>query len=106
SLAAAGLVCNYHLSFGLYGRIGDWSACILATGTALTVGYLRIVSDEHWPTDVFIGGAIGVLSGYVLPQLMHFHLRGRDSGRARGVAMMAAPMEVAGGGGLQVVGAF
>ena len=27
-------------------------------------------------------------------------------GQVRGVAMMAAPMEVAGGGGLQVVGAF
>lgn len=37
--------------------------------TALTTGVLRVVSREHFPTDVAAGAALGLAVGWLVPQL-------------------------------------
>lgn len=60
----AHVFCDYHperkMKWLLYGAAG------LATAT---VGYLRYEAGEHFPTDVFIGAAVGVLTGTLVPHL-------------------------------------
>lgn len=36
---------------------------------ASVVSYLRYEAGQHYPTDVLVGGAIGALTGWVVPQL-------------------------------------
>jgi membrane-associated phospholipid phosphatase len=100
--AAATLTCLQHLSLGLYG--GPWDA--VTCGVALTgdaaVGVLRIVSDNHWATDVVAGGAIGAAFGVGLPILVH---RVRWNSRATGrLVPIVLPIVLANGAELRVVG--
>ena len=69
----AGLVCVHHQHLPLFGGgFADLAPCLFMIGFSATTGVLRLVYDEHWASDVMIGWADGVLSGYVLPSLMHF----------------------------------
>ncbi len=73
SFASAGLVCAEHRKLPIYG--GGWPdkiACITAMAAATTDGALRIVADKHYATDVLAGAAVGLFSGYFLPNLLHF----------------------------------
>jgi membrane-associated phospholipid phosphatase len=45
----------------------DIGICALSAAMAITTGWMRLVADEHWTTDVIMGQAIGALFGYVLP---------------------------------------
>lgn len=42
-----------------------WFASGIAFTLAICVGALRVISFAHYPSDVFAGAAIGVLSGYL-----------------------------------------
>jgi hypothetical protein len=78
----AGLVCVHHQHLPLFGGgFADLAPCLLMIGVSAVTGVLRLVYDEHWASDVMVGWADGVLSGYVLPSLMHF---GFGSGRPIG----------------------
>jgi hypothetical protein len=44
----------------------------LGVGAATTQGALRMMTDDHYSTDVLVGAGIGVFSGYILPQLLHY----------------------------------
>jgi membrane-associated phospholipid phosphatase len=87
SLAAtsAGLVCAHHANVPLYGKPAlDFAACASAGVLALSVGALRIASDEHWATDVLVGQLIGFSIGYLLPALVYYRQPSRtDIGAAR-----------------------
>lgn len=54
---------DYHpgsgLSYGLYG--------LAIAGTGATV-YMRHIAGKHFPSDLFIGTAVGTLSGILVPQ--------------------------------------
>ena len=78
----AGLVCVHHQHLPLFGGgFADLAPCLVMIGVSAATGVLRLVYDEHWASDVIVGWADGVLSGYVLPSLMHF---GFGSGRPVG----------------------
>ncbi len=99
----AGLICAHNSKLPLYGDtpIG-LIECVAGIAATATVGMARIVNDRHWHSDVVAGMSVGVLSGYVLPMLLHYGwgdggplLRGTietDDGSIRSVLMpMAGP---------------
>jgi membrane-associated phospholipid phosphatase len=80
SIAAtsAGLACSHHTNVRLYGdSVADVAACAGTGLLALSVGALRIVSDEHWASDVITGQLIGFSIGYFLPTLLYYRQRSR-----------------------------
>lgn len=80
SFAGAGVVCAAHQSLGLYGGgAGDVAACAGALTVATSVAVLRVVSDNHWASDVIFSGGIGFVVGYILPKLLHFGFGDRAS---------------------------
>jgi membrane-associated phospholipid phosphatase len=38
---------------------------------AAGVGYLRIAADQHYLTDILVGGAVGGLVGWAIPRIFH-----------------------------------
>jgi len=82
AFTAASLVCLHHANIPLYGGgAADDVACISSLAVATGIGFLRILADKHYLSDVFIGAAIGVLSGLVVPSLLHY---GFNYSRAEG----------------------
>jgi membrane-associated phospholipid phosphatase len=69
-----------------------WGVAATATGTT---AYLRHRAGKHFPSDILVGTAVGVLSGVLVP---HFHkvklIKNENisvlpySGRSHGLAMV------------------
>jgi hypothetical protein len=73
AFAGAGLMCAHHTNLPLYGGgAADIAACGAALTAATAVGTLRILSDDHYTTDVLFGAALGLFGGYGLPMLLHY----------------------------------
>jgi membrane-associated phospholipid phosphatase len=72
AFASAGVICTHQREHQWYGR--GWGAlvCSLALTSAGTVGYLRIVSDNHYATDVLTGAAVGLGAGMLMPRWLHY----------------------------------
>jgi|HubBroStandDraft_6_1064221.scaffolds.fasta_scaffold87084_2 hypothetical protein len=106
----AGLVCVHHQHLPLFGGgFADLAPCLLMIGVSVATGILRVVYDEHWASDVMVGWVDGVLSGYVLPSLLHFGFgSGRPVGEIRTgtLRMVPALLPQAGGTELGMVGIF
>lgn len=68
SVAAA--TCVNHLYLPLSGKRA-WIACSVGFVTAATSGTLRIVSDNHYATDVITGVLVGTGVGFAVP-LLHY----------------------------------
>jgi hypothetical protein len=99
AFAGAGLTCAHHTNLPLYGGgAPDIAACAVALTAAGTVGTLRVMSDDHYATDVVLGAALGLFGGYGLPMLLHYGA-GDDSARP---AKSALPTFHAGSGATQV----
>jgi len=107
---AAGLVCVHHQHLPLFGGgLADLAPCLVMIGVSAATGILRLVYDEHWASDVMVGWADGVLSGYVLPSLLHFGFgAGRPAGEIRSGSLDMAPtlLPRPGGTELGMVGVF
>ncbi|HEY6460432.1 MAG TPA: phosphatase PAP2 family protein [Polyangiaceae bacterium] len=107
---SAGLVCVHHQHLSLFGGgFADLAPCLFMIGVSAATGVLRLVYDEHWASDVIVGWADGVLSGYVLPSLLHFGFgSGRPIGQIRAGTLEMAPSLFARPGGteLGMVGIF
>ena len=89
---SAGLVCVHHKHLPLFGGgAADLAPCLIMIGVSAATGVLRLVYDEHWASDVIVGWADGVLSGYVIPSLMHF-----DFGSGRPVGSWPARRRIFG----------
>lgn len=72
AFTAASLSCTYHLRVGIYGsRAADIAACGTSLAFAFTTAVLRMVARKHYLSDVLVGGALGVLAGWVLPSLLY-----------------------------------
>jgi membrane-associated phospholipid phosphatase len=70
---AATLRCLQHLQYHLYGNtLGDAGACGVAVAAATLTGFLRIMSDRHYASDVLAGALIGVGSAFLI-QSIHVH---------------------------------
>jgi hypothetical protein len=73
AFTGAGLTCAHHLNLPLYGGgAPDVAACVAAMSVATAQAVLRISSDNHYATDVVLGAALGLASGYGLPKLLHY----------------------------------
>jgi membrane-associated phospholipid phosphatase len=85
AFTGAGLACAHHLHLPLYGGgAADVTACVASVTLAATSGVLRVMSDNHYTTDVLLGAALGLGSGYLLPRLLHYRSRpGSSQGTAR-----------------------
>jgi membrane-associated phospholipid phosphatase len=73
SFAAAGVTCVFHAKMPLYGGNTDWIPCASSLTLAAATGTLRVVSDQHYATDVVSGALLGAGVGVGLPLLLHFH---------------------------------
>lgn len=110
AFTSAGLVCAHHGAMPLYGsKVADASACVGALAAATVTGSLRVVADMHYASDVFAGAALGLVSGYLLPKLLHYRssawqpadVAKKREAPKRGITLAswsAAPMAVPGGG--------
>lgn len=73
TFTAAGLVCTHHLNLPLWGGgAADTAACVGALTMSTTTGVLRIVSDRHYASDVVVGAGAGLVSGMLVPWLLHY----------------------------------
>ncbi|MCB9595855.1 MAG: phosphatase PAP2 family protein [Sandaracinaceae bacterium] len=73
AFAGAALVCMYHDALDLFGETwSDGLACGTAVAAAATTGLLRIMSDQHWVTDVLSGAVVGTAIGMIVPWVLHF----------------------------------
>jgi len=69
----AGLTCMHHAYLPLYGGgPGDALACVTGFTLATATGALRVVSDQHWTSDVLVGAAMGTFSGLAVPWILHY----------------------------------
>jgi membrane-associated phospholipid phosphatase len=106
----AGLVCVHHQHLPLFGGgFADLAPCLAMIGISVATGFLRLVYDEHWASDVIVGWADGFLSGYVLPSLLHFGFSsGKPLGEVRSgtLDMMPTLLPCPGGSELGMVGVF
>lgn len=95
-VAGAALTCMHHARIPLYGggiadAAGCWASIALATGNL--VG--RVAANRHYVTDVLVGGAIGLLGGYVVPSALHYGFR--DNPAPPSASPKAAPRKKAQG---------
>jgi membrane-associated phospholipid phosphatase len=79
AFAGAGLMCAHHTHLPLYGhKIADALACATGLAAATTAGVLRVMSDNHYATDVLLGSSVGLFGGYVWPMLWHYGFRAKS----------------------------
>lgn len=92
AFTGAGLVCVHQQRLHLYGEGRAANVpCYLALGVATMTGLLRIAADRHHATDVLAGALVGVLSGYLLPRLLHYRNTGESTVGAEPVSRQTPP---------------
>lgn len=83
AFTGAGLICAQHRVLPLYGGAGaDTAACAASLVAATAVGVSRVATNDHYATDVLAGAAVGLFSGYLMPNLLHLHFGKRAQPRA------------------------
>ena len=101
AFTGAGLVCAHHQRLPIYGGgVADPAACAMAIAAATTVGTLRITADRHYLSDVVVGAALGLLSGYALPSFLHYDIGETDPDTGMPEGGRVTPLATPGGGGL------
>ena len=91
----------HHTELGLLGEGGDAAMCATGLAMASTVGLLRILADRHYASDVIMGAAVGLVSGWLVPWLLHYDIGGPGRTEAS-----LAPMIDANQLGAQIYGVF
>lgn len=94
TIAATGaaLMCTHHAYLHLYG--GPWDAIACGLGIAVTGGVTlgRIIGDKHYATDSIAGLAVGGLTGWLTPTLLHYGFDGRGTGAGVTLKYMPRPL--------------
>jgi len=95
AIAATGaaLICTNQFHLRIYGSVGGPISCGVGILLAVTAGVGRIISDNHYATDVIAGWLLGTFSGWVLPSLLHYGFDGRGVGEAR-TSSQSAPIMI------------
>lgn len=104
AFTSAALICLQHTELGLYGPEGDAAMCATGLALATGVGMLRIAADKHYASDVLLGAAVGMLSGWLVPWLLHFDLA--EAAGIEGANATIAPLVDERQIGVQVLGVF
>ncbi|HJV36392.1 phosphatase PAP2 family protein [Geomonas sp.] len=74
AFTGAGLLCTHHAYHSLYADPGaERALCATGLAAATAEGFLRVMSDRHYATDVLAGTGIGLFSGFLLPRLLHYY---------------------------------
>jgi membrane-associated phospholipid phosphatase len=106
SFTVAGLTCMHHAHLPLYGGgLPDALGCAASFAAAGTVGALRVISDDHHPSDVLVGAAVGTASGLGLPWLLHYRHRRSPAAAERSATALSVRLVPAATGGA-LVGEF
>jgi hypothetical protein len=85
NFTAAGLLCAHHQHLPLYGGgVPDVAICVVGLTIASAQGALRVMTDDHYASDVLIGTGVGLFSGYVLPHLLHYGFGGDANEKSGG----------------------
>jgi hypothetical protein len=93
SFAAAAVTCTHHARFDLFGGAADGATCGVALGSATAVALLRVAARKHYLSDVGVGAVVGLASGFLVPELLHYG--GSDDGeegKKSGVSFALYPM--------------
>ena len=103
SFTGAMLTCFHHRFLHLYdSKAADVGICAALLTTATTTGFLRMMSDRHYASDVLAGAAVGLTVGYLVPaahyNVMHPHILGEHT--------LIVPNVSADQGGVTLVGTF
>jgi membrane-associated phospholipid phosphatase len=92
AFTGAAFICLEHTRRAGFGaRAADRATCAAALTLAGTTGLLRVVADAHYTSDVLAGALVGVLSGYVVPQLLQPAVRAPEPGAVAVPQLRAAP---------------
>jgi len=68
--SAATTICLQHLDLDLLGnKAADGTVCGLSAASAVVTGFLRIMANRHWATDVIVGTGVGVGSAFLVYKL-------------------------------------
>lgn len=104
SFTAAGLTCEHHLTLRLFGGgAKDVLTCIGALVVAGATATLRVMSDQHYATDVLAGALVGSAVGLGVPALHYSGGQWADKpGKVGGLELRFVPT----GLGATVVGVF
>jgi len=107
AFTGAGLACVQHQHLKIFGRVGDPLTCAGVLAVATTTAVFRVVADRHWMTDVLTGAGVGLISGWLMPWLMHYRhdLSAKTRGKTRHLQYVG-PYGNAGAVGLSAAGAF
>jgi membrane-associated phospholipid phosphatase len=84
AFTGAGLTCAHHRHLPLYG--GGWpdvAICVATLAAASATPLLRVMSDDHYASDVLLGIGLGLASGWGLPEWLHYNA-GDDAADAEG----------------------
>jgi membrane-associated phospholipid phosphatase len=104
-VAMASLTCLHHGHLPLYGGFGDDLACGLSIGAAVVNGMGRVMTENHYTSDLLLGVGLGLFAGYVVPKTLHY---GRGASRPRepgpGPGMVVLPTFSGDGFGLAILG--
>jgi membrane-associated phospholipid phosphatase len=94
AFTGAALVCVHHQHLPLYGGgAPDLIACTTSIAGASVVALSRIVGDRHYVSDALAGMTVGFVSGYLIPELLHYRFRGSPFAlRKGGVSAMILPV--------------
>jgi membrane-associated phospholipid phosphatase len=77
---AAGLTCVHHTRMPILdNKVADRGICAAMLLATLATGITRMMADRHFASDVFIGAALGLGSGFGLPTVMHYGLRSTET---------------------------
>jgi membrane-associated phospholipid phosphatase len=71
-ITAAGLTCLHHAHLPLYGADGDRLACGMMIGAAAINGLGRVMTEQHYASDLVLGTVLGITAGYLVPSALHY----------------------------------
>jgi membrane-associated phospholipid phosphatase len=107
AVTGAALTCVHHSNLQLYGGAGDAAACGVGVVFAAITGAARLTTDAHYATDIALGLGLGLVSGWMIPELLHYRDAPEPGDRAAAPRVTVAPrLHPEGGGGLALVGRF
>lgn len=69
AFAMAAATCTHHAYVPLYGGRARWAPCVGSLAVGMVAGGARIVSDQHFSTDVLVGAVAGSTIGWLVPWL-------------------------------------
>jgi membrane-associated phospholipid phosphatase len=72
SFTAAALICAHHEALDLFEGPADHVACATGIVAAAGIGFLRILGDAHYFSDVAVGAVVGSAVGLGVPLLHHY----------------------------------